>query len=169
MNPFSFSIPKVMRGFISQSGRLAFAIAVLGCSGSGPEEYRISLGESLSESQASAVYDVATEWSRKVSEVGGRLRFTFEPVCSGWQCIHVEAHSLPAPLLGQEFFQEDDSAMVYVGIDAPDPRLKTVVAHELGHAIGLHHTEPGSVMCSSAECAAPGPMARDARQFLYER
>jgi len=55
------------------------------------------------------------------------------------------------------------------GRTVPDQGLRTVVLHEVGHAIGLPHSAtPGDVMFPSTR--APAPTARDLRtaQLLYQ-
>ena len=41
--------------------------------------------------------------------------------------------------------------------------------HELGHAFGLNHTGPGSVMCKNAVCASEEISAEDVWQFRQVR
>jgi hypothetical protein len=57
---------------------------------------------------------------------------------------------------------------VYLDTDAvPEADFPQVAAHELGHAMGLVHTGPGTLMCASAKCASPTVTQADDDQW-YE-
>lgn len=49
--------------------------------------------------------------------------------------------------------------------DLTDTNFDFVVLHELGHALGLDHSAPGSLMCEGTWCASEGITETDLSQF----
>ena len=63
---------------------------------------------------------------------------------------------------------ESDLASVYKTDDIDGAFFKTT-AHETGHAMGLHHTAAGTVMCQDLDCAASAPTCDDLAQYCSLR
>lgn len=67
----------------------------------------------------------------------------------------------------------NDNSTIYIPIDATQDiglsYMTTVMTHEMGHALGLSHTQPGTVMCWSVNCDASVPTCDDYQQWLDVR
>lgn len=63
----------------------------------------------------------------------------------------------------------NDNSVIYIPLDAtaglPPNVMTTLAAHELGHALGLDHTQTGTVMCWTYSCQAPLPTCDDYQQW----
>ncbi len=50
-----------------------------------------------------------------------------------------------------------------------DTFVQMIVAHEMGHGMGLFHTGTGTLMCANPGCAVPAPTTLDVIQFQRVR
>jgi hypothetical protein len=62
-----------------------------------------------------------------------------------------------------------DAAEIVVLATHRTVEMTKLIAHELGHGIGLLHTGPGTVMCGDVECSADAVTCRDVEQFWATR
>jgi hypothetical protein len=85
---------------------------------------------------------------------------TINPACFGVD------HALGCTLRLPYLF---NSASLIVASDCPENMKPEVWLHEMGHALGLVHTGPGTVMCASFQCAAKTVTAADVAQYELVR
>ena len=68
---------------------------------------------------------------------------------------------------------EGDSAEIYIPSSKDTlyvpSEMTAIVAHEIGHGLGLVHTQPGTLMCWSTECFASLPTCDDWAQVVAYR
>ena len=105
---------------------------------------------------------------------------------AAWQTtgvVTLDVFQAPCPESGQGIICVRQTALgpdeggLTVRTDGTDSSDVSVIAgmplavyeHELGHAMALEHTGPGTVMCPGTGCMSPGVTATDVDQFLSLR
>jgi hypothetical protein len=163
----------VLKGSIT-----ACAVSVLyafGCSPAPGQVYDVVIDPAFSVPERVYALDALNSWE---AILDGRLRVPSVSTgpCSGASyqiCIHaaslaqIVALGGDADALGRTLRSDvSDRADVYI-ISYPDPSgdVTRTIAHELGHAMGLEHTQGGTLMCCDTRCAAPLPTCDDVDQW----
>jgi len=130
--------------------------------------YALVLDTALSPEQATAVLDAAEEWSR----AAGVVFWPTSAPCDGpglhTICVRESDTLAQFGATGRTvYYPSQDGATVLVhGTD----NLTWITAHELGHAMGLSHTEVfGDLMNPGMSSAANGPTCDDVAQFWRVR
>lgn len=123
--------------------------------------------------QAAIVMSVADEWQTTTE---GFITFYGAPsgaFASGTN-VTITINGMPSAqiqhqdgegVLGYEVAVGEDST-IQLPNDAPFASLLAETArHELGHALGLKHTGPGTIMCADIQCAAGSITCADVQQL----
>lgn len=157
---------------------LAVVFFIAGCAGRPGDTYDVVVDTSAGLTLADDIVMAAGMWE---SIVPVHLAVSLSDHCEaagGRICVHAASHDFllntlhapkddwakTLPLHGPT--GREDGADVYVDVASIWPsRLHVLVAHELGHAMGLSHTGEGTVMCPMNWCMANGPTAADAQQW----
>lgn len=63
----------------------------------------------------------------------------------------------------------EDSAIVYISVNLKGSTESMTIEHEVGHAMGLSHSEEHTVMCKSSSCAAKDVTCGDVSQYASLR
>jgi predicted Zn-dependent protease len=157
------------------------ALAFVACGGWEPNPshfYHLAIASGFSDAQYQAIRDAASEWQASSGNY-----VTFDPVVasvSAWgtvtstdsDVIAFQADSVGA--IRSEFGggaigytqYEGQSSNVYLGTSLDAETFHQTALHEIGHAIGLKHTTPGTVMCQDTTCATLEITCGDLVQLL---
>jgi hypothetical protein len=158
-----------------------FALAFVACGGweSNPSHlYHLAIGSGFSDAQYQAIRDAASEWQESS---GSYVMFDSASAgVSSWgtvaspasDVIAFQADSIGA--ITSEFGggaigytqYEGQSSNVYLGTSLDAETFHQTALHEIGHAIGLKHTTPGTVMCQNTTCATLEITCGDLVQLL---
>jgi hypothetical protein len=121
--------------------------------------------------QVAIVMNVANEWE---VTTGGFITFYGASAWASGMDVTITVNGMPSAqiqhqdgegVLGYELAVGEDST-IQLPNDAPFASLLAETArHELGHALGLKHTGPGTIMCADIQCAAESITCADVQQL----
>ena len=98
--------------------------------------------------------------------VASGLQFRMVASCGSTpHCMTILPGTLESLGTGHVGFTTYDDANDSSAISLRSDAIPLVVIHEMGHAMGLHHDHPGTVMCAYTFCDADKPTPDDAAQF----
>ena len=153
-------------------------VCVTGCTAPIGDHYTVVVDPKLSPKYTVAVFEAYANW---VEMLDGKLSIDYSTthVCQGVSseiCIHASSHAwivANGGSKGSVGFTEHhwwgDRSDVYLPIvedeNATPATLLTIVTHELGHSVGLLHTQANTIMCFGIECASPTITCDDADQY----
>lgn len=101
----------------------------------------IAIAMPADELRATAVRDAFALWGLEPSSGGAEIGLVFEDAAEAFHGLY-----------------DDEHGIIYVNAKITDPApLAIVIAHELGHAMGLLHVDAASVMRSGNTTIAPTP------------
>ena len=149
---------------------LVLAHLLAGCANLAPgNHYALTIDPTLSLEDQSTATEAAHAW---VDALHGELTIDVAiGACSSNDreiCVlpTYPGRLMPGELANTTRYFAWDRADTYI---SPDSTGLTTITHELGHAMGLVHTGPGTVMCFATGCAAERPTHADAAQWRQTR
>jgi Matrixin len=150
------------------------AVGLMGCAPAAPAmAYRVCFAQTFTPAEVEAGLGAIDDWTWNIPQ----LKLTAQ---TGGEC-GIENGADPtidvAPGMHNEgtggltfYYRNYDREYGLVTIDTwlegnPGFVLQQVFAHEFGHAMGLVHTGPGTIMCWSTACQPQGVSAGDIAQW----
>jgi hypothetical protein len=158
-----------------------------------PDVYNVFIDPTFTESQRSGIIQGMNAWDN-ATHGNVRFRFAIGEHCSPNSAVHpcdlshgtivvraaswqeMERVARHAGALGYTSHQQQDSAETLIDVTFnwaayPDPEglFRTTATHEAGHALGLLHTAPTSVMCAKASCVSKSITCTDLDEFSLAR
>lgn len=148
-------------------------LATLGCAvGWEPNptrHYHLKIDSTFSADQRQAIVDAATQWQTRS---GDYVTFDVDPTAwtdvitfesTSWFQMSREFDGS----LGESIYQGQSTRIVVLnGLEGTT--FHQTVTHEIGHAIGLVHSAPGTIMCKDSLCATLEVTCADLRQLEGE-
>lgn len=64
---------------------------------------------------------------------------------------------------------EHEWSNIYLDQNLPEHEWRTVIRHELGHALALAHTGPDTIMCAYTTCGSENITCKDVQQYAELR
>jgi hypothetical protein len=171
------------------------ALAGVGCNPMG-SAYTVAIDPAFTPDQIDAIREGLDDWNASVTSAGGELHLTSyvgdcPPLLDMTQhvlCVHassdayIYSQGLRHGSLGNtrraDFL---DSAQSWIAVDnlanytgdigfaQPGYFIRLVVEHELGHGMGLQHTEPSDLMYIDMTGKYAGLQPNDVNQYEYLR
>lgn len=157
---------------------LLLATSAIGCSpwNEGTGAYRVYVDRNFVPAQHAIVEESIEKWRADV--VGSGVTFTptddwhddgnlitFTPSSIvGLTTFYDEAPEDETEFLGYTT-PDGTSSLCQVAIDQNDVGFRQTTEHEMGHALGLVHTDPGELMYHDQKGAAMQVTCRDVEQF----
>jgi len=168
---------------------LASCLLLAGCAVKPGNSYVIVMDESLSPSIQEDVRTAVANWETILD--GSLETMIVSGHCFGPEALtHDMDHVIciqASPLSALEsnfgapnydvglthFEPMTDTSVIYLPMDLDKNFIETymveIISHELGHGMGLNHTQPGTLMCWSGNCAAVEIQCSDASQWRVIR
>ena len=152
-------------------------LAIMGCVCPPAEHYTLNIDPQADETLQQSAISAINAWEEKL---GKNVMFDVRIAdCNGNDheiCVHFESlvdirkqNTSNEIIIGYTtYYFGRDSADVYIPNDW-DNKLVEDITHELGHAMGMNHTQAGTVMCWNASCASDGPSCGDIVQWTTMR
>jgi hypothetical protein len=139
---------------------------LLGACARHPNEYTVSISPHFTADETQAIIAGLDYWRANVpvtfhvliSECqphAGSDRFCFVP-------MHTGEHDTHPGITRIDIY--DASATIMIDVDRAK-YMQFMSRHEAGHAMGLGHSSPGTVMCWSRQCASMTVTPEDAWQW----
>lgn len=141
-----------------------------GCTPAPASSYRVQLSPAFTADQQESILAAVDDW-RAVVPVHFDVAVS---ACSGDDdcriCVAPSYETQGEPLGRTErrwwLSGESATSTLFVAcIAETTTTLEEAAAHELGHAMALEHTGPGTLMCADGTCMAPKPVAEDVSQW----
>jgi hypothetical protein len=174
VRPYSKSRVKVHRLLL-----LALALTSSACSSKPTMDYDVTVDPAFSPAETDAVIAGVEDWGRSIPELQLTYKIASCDSPSSCQvCFHPQ-HDAPDPthdVVGSTFPGSVDDSTVWIYVDRIQATgwdvsslIEQTTAHEMGHAVGLHHTGPGTLMAADVPDQAHGVTSADVSQFWSVR
>lgn len=160
------------------TGLLLIALVLTGCAETPAGSYLVKVDPSFTPTEQAAVFESVDQWrsATPALSIAAELS-TCDGAPDGRICVRPD-HDAGPGLLGvttREYWttpsggEKADTALYVERIARHPGMFVAAAAHELGHAMGLVHTGPGTVMCHDVGEMAMGVTDADAEQWKAVR
>ena len=135
------------------------------------DSYTVYISPDLTPAHAIEVMHGMDSWQEMSAGM-----ITFTPVVSDHQCVMTGeicvrpvTYDLGNGKVGYTDRSAEDASNIVLDESVPDEEFHPLVRHELGHALGLNHTGPGTVMCGDYYCGSKDVTCADAQYAMSLR